>query len=76
MQSLMFQRFMIVSQCGDLSLEEVLQYKLCPYPPSLFEAKNRLRKPDKPALVEVLRKRVASVEIAVQTAPKTEFTMF
>ena len=41
---LLFQIFAIVSQSTDLSLEEIMQYELCPYPPSLFEAKNQLRK--------------------------------
>lgn len=67
--SLLFQRFMVVSQSGDLSLDEVMQYELCPYPPSLFEAQNLLHKPDKPALLEAIRNYAASVEdAALQTA--------
>ena len=32
----------------ELNLHEVMKYELSPYPPSLFESKHRLRKPDKP----------------------------
>ena len=49
--ALLFQRFLVVSQSGDLSLSEVMDYELCPYPPSLFEAKDCFRKPDKAQLV-------------------------
>ena len=38
--ALLFQRFLVVSQTGDLRLDEVMNYELCPYPMSLFEAKN------------------------------------
>ena len=32
----------MVSQSGDLCLEEVMKYELSPYAPSLFEGKNLL----------------------------------
>ena len=32
-----------------------MEYELSPYPPSLFEAKDRLHKPDKAQLVEAIR---------------------
>ncbi len=40
--ALLFQRFLVVSQSGDLCLEEVMKYELSPYPPSLFEGNNLL----------------------------------
>ena len=46
--ALLFQRFMVVSQTGELSLEEVMRYELSPFPPALFEARNVLRKADQP----------------------------
>ena len=36
--ALLFQRFLVVSKSGDLSLQEVMCYELSPYPPALFEA--------------------------------------
>ena len=52
--SLLFQRFLVVSKTGDLSLEDVMGYELSPYPPSLFESKNILRKADKPQLAHAI----------------------
>ena len=46
--ALLFQRFMVVSQTGELSLEEVMRYELSPFPSALFEARNVSRKADKP----------------------------
>ena len=37
--ALLFQRFLVVSQSGELKLEDVMKYELSPYPPCLFEAK-------------------------------------
>ena len=42
--ALLFQRFLVVSRSGDLSLGEVLSYELSPFPPALFEARNILTK--------------------------------
>ena len=49
--ALLFQRLLIVAQSGEMSLQGNLEYELCPYPPALFEAKDTLRKADKPALL-------------------------
>ena len=49
--ALLFQRFLVVSQSGDLCLDKVLYHELSPYPPSLFEAKYVLHKPDKAPLL-------------------------
>ena len=59
--ALLFQRFLVVSRSGDLSLEEVLTYELSPYPPALFEARNILRKADKPQLAQAIRDHAADL---------------
>ena len=53
--ALLFQRFMVVSQTGELSLEEVMRYELSSFPPTLFEARNVFRKADKPQLAHAIR---------------------
>ena len=53
--ALLFQRFLAVSQSGDLSLNEVIDHELSPYPQSLFLAKNQLRQPDKPQFRDALK---------------------
>jgi len=58
---LLFQRFLVVSRSGDLSLEEVLTYELSPYPPALFETRNILRKADKLQLAQAIRDHAADV---------------
>ena len=71
--ALLFQRFLVVSQSGDLCLDDVMKYELSPYPPSLFEAKYLLRKPEKAQLQEAIRNHVKSSDAAVlQSIPKTE----
>ena len=52
--ALLFQRLLIMAQSGEVSLEGSLEYELCPYPPALFEAKDTLRKADKPALLHAI----------------------
>ena len=72
--ALMFQRFLVVSRSGDLSLEEVSTYELSPYPPALFEARNILRKADKPELAQAIRDHAAdlSSEAVMNSIPKTD----
>ena len=71
--ALLFQRCIVVSQSGDLCLEEVMKYELSPYPPSLFELKNLLRKPDKAPLLHAVRSLVNSSNDAIlQVIPKTD----
>ena len=53
--ALLFQRLMVVSQTGELSLEEVMRYELSSLPPALFEAKHVFRKADKPQLAHAIR---------------------
>ena len=63
--ALLFQRFLVVAQNGELNLHEVMKYELSPYPASLFESKYQLRKTDKPSLLEAIRKHVSSVDDAI-----------
>lgn len=71
--ALLFQRFLVVSQSGELGFHDVLKYELSSYPPSLFETKYVLRKPDKAQLQEAIRDYAASTENAVlQTIPHTD----
>jgi len=71
---LLFQRFLVVSRSGDLSLEEVLTYELSPYPPALFETRNILRKADKLQLAQAIRDHAAdlSSEAVMNSIPKTD----
>ena len=72
--ALLFQRFLVVSQSGHLNLSEVTEYELSPYPPSLFEAKDCLRKTDKAQLVEAIRNYVTptSDDAVLETIPVTD----
>ena len=72
--AILFQRFLLISQSGDLHLREIMKYELCPYPLSLFEAKNVLRKPDKAQMVEALRNYATclSDDAVLQTVPETD----
>ena len=71
--ALLFQRFLVVSQSGELGLDEVLHYELSPHLPSLFEANNVLRKPDKARLLEVIREYLSSLKAAkLEAIPKTD----
>jgi hypothetical protein len=64
----------LVSKLGDLSLEEVLTFKLSSYPPALFETSNILRKADKPELAQVIREYIKdfSSEAVMDTVPATD----
>ena len=71
--ALLFQRFLVVSQSGDLGLDEVLHYEHSPHLPSLFEANNVLHKPDKARLLEVIREYLSSSKAAkLEAIPKTD----
>ena len=71
--ALLFQRFLVVSQSGDLCLEEVMKYELSPYPPSLFEGKYILRKPDKAKLLVAIRNHfIPESEAILQFIPRTD----
>ena len=72
--ALLFQRFLVVSRSGDLSFGEVLSYELSPFPPALFEARNILRKADKPQLAQAIRDHATdlSSEAVVNSLPETD----
>jgi len=52
--ALLFQRLLITSRAGDISLEEAMTYELCPYPAALFESREVMLSPDKSQLTTVL----------------------
>ena len=71
--ALLFQRFLVISQSGEFGLDEVLHYELSPHPPSLFEAKVVLRKPDKAQLLEAIREYLSSSKAPkLEAVPKTD----
>ena len=72
--ALLFQRFLLVSRSGDLSLEAVLTYELSPYPPALFVTRNILRKADKPQLAQAIRDYVANLSsnAVMNSIPETD----
>ena len=50
-----------------------MKYELSSYPPSLFEVKNILRKPDKAPLLHAVRSHVnSSNDAIIQVIPKTD----
>ena len=63
--ALLFQRFLVISQSGELGLDEVLHYELLSHPPSLFEAKNILLTPDKAQLLQAIREYMFSSKAPV-----------
>ncbi|KAJ8871427.1 hypothetical protein PR048_027744 [Dryococelus australis] len=68
---LLFQKFLVISQSGDLCLYKVMQYELSACPLSLFVAKNVLRKPGKSQPLEAIRNHAYSLnEALLQSIPK------
>ena len=72
--ALLFQRFLVLSRSGDLSLEEVLTYELNPYPPALFETRNIPRKAAKLQLAQEIRDNASDLpsEAVMNSIPKTD----
>ena len=72
--ALLFQRFLVVSRSGDLSLEKVLSYELSTFPPALFETRSILRKADKPQLAQAIQDHVTNLssEAVMSSTPKTD----
>ena len=72
--ALLFQRFLVVSRSGDLDLGDILSYELSPFPPALFEARNILRKADKPQLAQAIRDHATdlSSEALMNSLPETD----
>lgn len=69
--ALLFQRFMVVSKTGELSLNEVMSYELSPFPPALFEARHVFRKADKPQLAHAIREHAK--DAILDYVPETEY---
>ena len=69
--ALLFQRCLLVSRSGDISLEAVLTYEISPYPPALFETRNILCKADKP---QAIRDHVANLSsnAVMNSIPETD----
>jgi len=65
----------VVSQTADLSLDEVMAYELSPYPPSLFEAKHLLRKPNKAQLMAAI-KELSADDAVLKDVPEVEHYVF
>ena len=76
--ALLFQRFLVVSQTAELSLDKIMSYKLSPYPQALFEAKHVLWKTDKAKLMHALKTHVTAIsnEAVLETAPEAEHNVF
>ena len=72
--ALLFQRLLVISNAGDCSLEEVLEYELSPFPPALFEASYIMRKPEKTQLAKTIDDYACSLsdEAATNEVPQTE----
>lgn len=72
--ALLFQRLLVISRAGDVSLEEALSYELSPFPPALFDANNIFRKADKPQLAKAIDEYSSSSsdEAVSDKIPKTE----
>ena len=72
--ALLFQRLLVVSRGGDLSLKDVLDYELSPFPPALFEAKNIFREAEKPQLAKAIEECASKLsdQAVLDKTPKTE----
>jgi len=75
--ALLFQRFLVVSKTGELSLEDVMGFELSSFPPALFEARNVLRKPDKPQLAHAIADHVSktSNEVLAELIPTEQYVL-
>ena len=51
---LIFQRMVILSQRDEIEVNDLIDYELCPYPPSLFESSAFLRKAENRNLQKLL----------------------
>ena len=76
--ALLFQRFIVVSQTDDLSMQEVMKHELSTNPPALFEARHIFREADKPQIATAITEHASSVtsgeyEVVKESAPKTDY---
>ncbi|KAJ8886933.1 hypothetical protein PR048_013147 [Dryococelus australis] len=65
-QGVLFQRSIVAANNGGAIVEEVLDYELCPYPPSLFETSIILHKTHKSPLANIIH------EFVLKSSPKEE----
>lgn len=63
-----------MSQTAELSLDEIMNYELSPYPQAHFEAKHVLQKADRAQLMQALKSHVTATsnEAILETAPEAE----
>ena len=52
--SLLFQKMVIISQRDEIEVNDLIDYELCPHPPSLFESSAFLRKAEKSQLTKAI----------------------
>ena len=74
---LLFQRFIVVSQTGDLSMQEVMKHELSTYSLALFEARHIFREADKPQIATAITEHANHVtsgeyKVVKESAPKTD----
>ena len=75
--ALLFQRFIVVSQTGDLSMQEVMKHELSTHPPALFKGRHIFREVDKPHIATAISEYASSVtsgeyEVVKESSPKTD----
>ena len=73
--ALLFQRFLVVSQSGDISMQEVMNYELSTFPPALFEDRNIFREAGKPQIATTITEHARDMtsgdyEVVKNPAPK------
>ena len=76
--ALLFQRFIVVSQTDDLSMQEVMKHELSTNPPALFEARHIFREADKPQIATAITEHASSVtsgeyEVVKESISKTKY---
>jgi hypothetical protein len=52
--ALLFQRLLVFSRAGDVSLEKAMEFELSPFPAALFKATGVMHSPEKPQLAHAL----------------------
>ena len=75
--ALLFQRFIVISQTGDLSMQEVMKHELITHPPALFKGRHIFREVDKPQIATAITEYASSVtsdeyEVVKESSPKTD----
>ena len=68
--ALLFQRFLVVTNSGELSMEEIMKYELSTFPPAIFEGRNFLRKAEKPQLANAIYDHAN--DVVLDCLPKTD----